>query len=151
MSETSQAREVSAEQILYQMLWDRRDARKWLAMLGTRFFGGQTAYGAAIAAAIDDHDRRHPEAPARGPERVMSIVQHMRQLVDDVHARPDYYSDAAAGLNASRRGEVDPNLLRLAAGALAQLPRITVVGDQPLEDDEPADEASDAAELWRLC
>lgn len=147
MSETPQAWEITPEQVLYQMLWDRRAARKWLANLGATFFGGRTAYGATIAAAIDDHDRRHPEAPARGSERVMSIVQHMRQLVDDVHAHPDHYSDAAAGLNASRRGEVDPNLLRLAAGALSQLPRIAVVGDQPGQDDEQAD----AADLWRLC
>ena len=142
MSQTPQAWEVTPEQVLYQMLWDRRAARKWLALLGTTHFAGQVAYGAAIAAAIDDHDSRHPDGPRRGPERVMSIVQHVRQLVDDVHEHPERYADAAAGLNAQRLGHVDPNLLRLAAGALSQLPRLAAVGDQPtLEDDEARDPA----------
>lgn len=139
----SDAWEVTAEQVLYQMLWDRRAARKWLTMLGPAYFGGQVAFGAAIAAAIDDHDRRHPDAPGRGPNRVLSIATHLRRLVDEVSEHPERYSDAAAGLNAHRQGDVDPNLLRLAAGALTQLPRLAVVGDEPRAEVGGAHDASD--------
>jgi hypothetical protein len=128
--------EITLEQVLYQMLWDRRTAARWLRLLGVDHFAGRVAYGPSIAAVIDHHDRTHPEAAARGPARIASIVAHTQQLAADVRERPDHYTDAAAGLNARRLGDVDPQLLRHAAGVLTRLPAIATIGDDEQTDEQ---------------
>lgn len=84
---------------------------------------------------IDDHDRHHPDAPASGPARVVSVVEHARRLAEDVRARPGYYADAAQGINARRTGEVDRVYLRHAAAVVQRLPVVAVVGE-PHDDEQ---------------
>lgn len=129
--------ELSPDQVLYQMLWSRKAAVRWLRLLGVDHFAGITTLGAPIAAVIDDHDRAHREAPTAGPERVVSIVDHARWLAEDVRARPDYYADAAQGINARSAGEVDRLFLRHAPAVVRRLPVVAVVGEpRDDEDDE---------------
>lgn len=141
--------ELSPDQVLYQMLWSRKAAARWLRLLGVDHFAGITTLGAPIAAVIDDHDRTHPDAPADGPERVVSIVDHARWLADDVRAHPDYYADAAQGINARSAGEVDRLFLRHAPAVVRRLPVVAVVGE-PREDDEdePGATPYDLDPMW---
>lgn len=130
---SSEAYEIAPTGVLYEMLWSRRDAAKWLRMLGAQYFAGRVAYGPSIAAVIDHHDRANPNAPARGESRVMSIVQHATQLAADVKAHPERYGDPVQSLYAPATGEVDLQLLRHAEAVVHELPRIAVVGDAPLD------------------
>lgn|GEM_PF-6580745 len=130
--------ELSPDQVLYQMLWSRKAATRWLRLLGVDHFAGITTLGASIAAVIDDHDRTHPDAPPDGSARVLSIVEHAHRLSDDVHARPDYYADAAQSINARSAGEVDRLFLRHAPAVMGRLPVVAVVGEpREHEDEEP--------------
>lgn len=129
----TEAYEITPEGILYQMLWSRRMAAKWLRMLGAEHFSGLVAYGPSIAAVIDDHDRRHPEAPADGEGRVMSIVEHASRLAADVRANPGAYTDPVQSMYARATGEVNLQLLRLAPAVVHELPRLVVTGDEPTD------------------
>jgi len=141
--------ELTPDQVLYQMLWSRKAAARWLRLLGVDHFAGITTLGAPIAAVIDDHDRTHPEAPTAGPERVVSIVDHARWLAEDVRARPDYYADAAQGINARSAGEVDRLFLRHAPAVVRRLPVVAVVGEpRDDEDDELRQHIYDLDAEW---
>lgn len=130
------AQELTNEQVLYQMLWSRRDAARWLRLLGgPQYFAGVVYLGATIAAIVEDHDRARPQAPAEGPERVTSIYQHAAELARDVKANPERYTDPAAGLHARNRGLADPALLVHAPAALGVLPGLVTIGDVGTEAD----------------
>lgn len=131
------AMELNADQVLYQMLWSRKAATRWLGLLGVNYFAGITTLGAPIAAVIDDHDRTQPGAPSTGPQRVLSIVTHAQRLAEDVRARPAFYADAAQGINARNTGEVDRLYLRHAAAVVERLPVIAVVGEPRPDEDDP--------------
>lgn len=47
-------------------------------------------YG-AVAAGVDDHDRRHPDAPAEGPELVLSIAGHAQRLRQETIDHPERF------------------------------------------------------------
>jgi hypothetical protein len=104
------------------MLWSRKDATRLRRVIPLDFF----EHRAAVVAVIAHHDQEHPDAPAKGPDRILSIVQHTMNLARDVKENPDPYKSAAAGINARRLGQIDPQLLRLAARVLADLPSLVI-------------------------
>jgi len=124
------SQELTNEQVLYQMLWSRRAAERWLRLLGgPSYFAGLVDLGATVAALIEHHDRARPQAPGEGTARVASICEHAVELASDVRANPRRYSDPVAGLYARTQGSTDPALLRHAPAALSVLPRLLTIGD----------------------
>lgn len=110
--------ERSVDGMLTDMLWSRREAARLRRVVPVDLFGGR----AAVVAVIAHHDQEHPDAPATGQDRVLSILGHTVELARDVRAHPDRYASAAAGINAHRTGQIDPQLLRLAPAVLKALP-----------------------------
>ena len=113
--------ETTATELLRDMLWSRTRATRILRWHHTGTFGQY----AAVAAIIDDHDRRNPQAPAAGPERVLAVIAHTRRLQDEIREHPEKFT-AAAGLEARRTGAPDPALLLHAGRVLVWLPTIVV-------------------------
>lgn len=113
------AEETTTDELLGDMLWSRRRARRLRRHLGVAIFAGH----AAVAAVIQDHDERWPEAPGEGPERVLSIARHALELVREIRDEPERFT-AAAGLEAQRHGRADPALLVHASRVLAWLPTL---------------------------
>lgn len=111
--------ETTTEELLREMIWSRKRARRTLRRMPPSMFGQH----AAVAAIVDDHDRRHPDAPPEGTERVLSIVTHTQALRRERVSHPERFT-AAAGINARRNGAPDPQLLALAGQVLAWLPLI---------------------------
>lgn len=56
-----------------------------------------TTFGqyAAVAAIVDDHDRRNPDAPRDGEARVLSIVAHTQRLRLETLTHPERFTAAA--------------------------------------------------------
>ncbi|MFS0703246.1 hypothetical protein AB6N23_01865 [Cellulomonas sp. 179-A 9B4 NHS] len=122
--------ELSTDELLYRMLWSRREATRLLRQLGgPQYFAGRAHLGATIAALIASHDHALPDAPMQGPERVLSVFERAGVIARDVRENPDRYRDAAAGMRAHHSGGIDLTLLRHAAAARLELPRIATVGD----------------------
>lgn len=124
--------ETTPDELLRQIVWDRTRATRALRWVAPDYFGRY----AAVAAVVDDHDRRHPDAPREGTERILSIVNHAQRLLEERRADPERFS-AAASLNAVGRGEPDPLLLALAGQVLTWLPLIVTY--TPDELHEPID------------
>ena len=102
-------------------LWDQRAART------LRRWGRQDAlWGilAAVEAVIAHHDLTRPDAPRTGQPRVLSIVEHTRQLCADVKAHPEKYG-AAQAMASRAAGGIDLQLLVIADRVLAELPRLS--------------------------
>ncbi len=128
------------DQLLSAMLWSRRCADAARVLLPISTF----AHRAALAALIDDHDRRHPRAADAGTERVASIAAAVTARAADVrrararHAawargqvdgpEPTYYECPALGLAARASGDVDPLLIARADAVLAYLPELVAAG-----------------------
>ena len=119
--------EISPAELLRDMLWSRTRATRIRRWHHPDTFGQH----AAVAAIIDDHDRRNPHAPATGPDRVLAVVAHTRQLQTEILENPERFT-AAADLEARRTGAPDPALLLHAGRVLGWLPTI-IAGDE-LED-----------------
>ena len=115
--------ETSPGELLRDMLWSRTRATRIRRWHHPSSFGQH----AAVAAIIDDHDRRNPHAPATGPDRVLAVVAHTRQLQAEILEHPEHFT-AAADLEARRTGAPDPVLLLHARRVLAWLPAI-IAGD----------------------
>ncbi|MBX9244646.1 hypothetical protein ICW40_07460 [Actinotalea ferrariae] len=111
--------ETTTDELLRELVWSRAKARRTLRWVRPDMFG---AYAAAVAV-VDDHDRRHPDAPAEGPRRVLSIAAHAQRLRQDLVDHPERFT-AAAGINARASGAPDPQLLALAGQVLGWLPLI---------------------------
>lgn len=111
--------ETTTDELLREIIWSRARARRTLRWIQPNMFG----HYAAVVAIIDDHDRRHPDAPAEGPDRVLSIAAHARRLRQETIDHPERF-DAAAGINARRTGAPDPQLLARAGAVLTWLPLI---------------------------
>lgn len=120
--------EVTPEELLRDILWSRTRALRAQRWVRPSMFGMY----AAVAAVVDDHDRRHPNAPADGLERIASITAHAHRLHQEQLEHPDRFS-AAAGLNARRFGTPDPQLLALAGRVLRWLP---LIATHPNDRDE---------------
>ena len=101
------------------MLWSRTRATRIRRWHHPSSFGQH----AAVAAIIDDHDRRNPHAPATGPDRVLAVVAHTRQLQAEILEHPERFT-ATAGLEARRTGAPDPALLLHAGRVLGWLAMI---------------------------
>lgn len=120
--------ETTTDELLREILWSRAKARRTLRWVRPDMFG----HYAAVVAVVDDHDRRNPDAPAEGPDRVLSIVGHAQRLRQELVDHPERF-DAAAGINARRTDVPDPQLLALAGQVLTWLPLIAT-GDQDQDD-----------------
>lgn len=128
------------DQLLSAMLWSRRCADASRALLPISSF----AHRAALAALIDDHDRRHQQTPDAGTERVASIATSITARATEVrqarsrHAawsrggvdgpEPARYECPALGLAARANGDVDPLLIARADAVLAYLPELATAG-----------------------
>jgi len=123
--------ETTTDELLRELLWSRARARRTMRWTPPQMFG----HYAAVVAVVDDHDRRHPDAPAEGPERVLSIAAHARRLRQEQVDHPERFT-AAAGINARCTGAPDPQLLALAGRVLTWLPLIVAsASDAPFSDD----------------
>lgn len=114
------------------MLWSRREATRLRRVIPLDMFGAR----AVVVAVVAQHDQEHPDAPATGQDRVLSIVGHTVELARDVRAHPDRYASAAAGINAHRIGQIDPQLLRLAPAVLKALPGLVADAVNDLDPGE---------------
>lgn len=124
--------ETTTDELLREIVWSRARARRTLRWVTPSMFGGY----AAVVAVVDDHDRRNPDAPLEGPDRVLSIASHAQRLRQDLVDHPERFT-AAAGINARATGAPDPQLLTLAGQVLTWLPLIaTHMSD---EQDETVD------------
>ena len=117
--------ETTLDELLYEMLWSLHRARR----IRRRMRASQFAGKAAVFAVIDDHDRRNPDAPATGPDRVLSIVEHTMRLQDEIRDHPERFSPAVS-LNV----EPDPTLLLRADAVLRWLPRLITAPTLPTSD-----------------
>ena len=122
--------ETTTEELLAELVWSRARARRILRRYSPSMFGRE----AAVVAIVDDHDRRNPHAPAEGPQRVLSIVQHTLRVQREITEEPERFT-AAAGMNARRAGAPDPALLIHAAGVLTWLPGIVTYRKEASTDD----------------
>jgi hypothetical protein len=115
--------ETTTDELLREIIWSRARARararRTLRWIQPNMFG----HYAAVAAIVDDHDRRHPDAPAEGPDRVLSIAAHAQRLRQETIDHPERFN-AAAGINARCTGAPDPQLLARAGAVLTWLPLI---------------------------
>lgn len=111
--------ETTTDELLREIVWSRSRARRTLRWVTPSMFGGY----AAVVAVVDDHDRRHRDAPAEGQDRVLSIASHAQRLRQELVDHPERFT-AAAGIHAHRTGAPDPQLLALAGQVLAWLPLI---------------------------
>lgn len=124
--------ETTTDELLREIVWSRARARRTLRWVTPSMFGGY----AAVVAVVDDHDRRHPDAPPEGPDRVLSIATHAQRLRQELVDHPERFT-AAAGINARATGAPDPQLLALAGQVLGWLPLIAT--HTPEEQDGTVD------------
>ena len=111
--------ETTTDELLREIVWSRARARRTMRWVQSSMFG---QFGAVVAV-VDDHDRRNPDAPVEGPERVLSIAAHAQRLRQELVDHPERFT-AAAGINARRTGAPDPQLLALAGQVLTWLPQV---------------------------
>lgn len=88
--------EIQPRELLYDALWDRRDAgcTRHSDLRRPAF----TGLLSAVAELIAHHDVYRPDAPAAGAGRVHSIFEHTRAIARDLEQNPQRY-DAGAQLN----------------------------------------------------
>ena len=122
--------ETTTDELLRDLVWSRTRARRTLRWITPSMFGRY----AAVVAVVDDHDRRHPDAPPEGSPRVLSIASHAQRLREELVDYPERFT-AAAGINARATGAPDPQLLALASQVLTWLPFIAIDASDT-EDDE---------------
>lgn len=122
--------ETTTDELLREIVWSRARARRTLRWVTPSMFGGY----AAVVAVVEDHDRRNPDAPSEGPDRVLSLAGHAQRLRHELVDHPERFT-AAAGINARATGAPDPQLLALAGQVLTWLPLIAIAASDT-EDDE---------------
>lgn len=128
--------ETTIDELLRDMLWSRARARRILRRMSLSTFEDR----AAVAAIVDDHDRRCPDAPREGVGRVLSVVRHAMRLRQEITDHPERFTPAA-GLEAHRTGAPDPALLIHAKAVLEWLPTIIAGSSEPFDVDDAAGDA----------
>lgn len=136
--------DVATSRVLYEMFWDAQFSRRVYQELTPDAFEGR----AAIAAVISDHDKRHPQAPAGGVDRVLSIVavfhEHAGRAQGWRRQQRQWKAAGGAGpgpvnpyrsVTALAPGQLDPALLARAGTMMitGEVVRALSVDDQVLK------------------